>query len=530
MNNADPPSPALPLPPPPDALFAPRAADTLVPNMTVGEVLAYTAEMKAREGEAPAARRARVDAAVSQLGLEACRDVLVGGPAARGLSGGQLKRANIGLALVASPKVLFLDEPTTGLDSYTANEVMTVVRSLADAGITVLATLHSPSPYAFSRFHRLFVMLAGRCVYFGPNDDGVAAALGAGAEAPAAESRLSRVEWLTDVVVAADRAGRAAELAARYARSPLAATNAEEAAALAASDPAAAGDRASALTQVRRATERGAAAGYMALLRHRTRADLRDPGYLAPRIAEKALTAFVVLTLYVGVGRDGQATSNTGVVSALFMWCTLPGFSAVAYTPAIVLERPLYNRERSDGLYAPLTYLAFKLTGEVVVAAAVAPLLAAAVWFAVGFQGSFAVFWATYLLTTVTGIALGYAVAALSRDLLTANTALPAFVVCMLFFTGLLMRYDDMPRYLAWMMYADFLHYAWGAVTLNQYLGYDDPAAAVVVGSEQVLALYSLPGALGGGPWRYIAVESIFLVGFLAIAWAALAFVQHAKR
>ena len=38
-------------------------------------------------------------------------------------AGGQSKRVNVALALVTNPRVLFLDEPTTGLDSFTANEV-----------------------------------------------------------------------------------------------------------------------------------------------------------------------------------------------------------------------------------------------------------------------------------------------------------------------------------------------------------------------------------------------------------------------
>lgn len=144
-------------------------ADTLVPNLTVKEMLMYTCEMKSPVSEGLESKRARVDQAIQALGLQPCSDVLIGGYARRGISGGQLKRANIGIALVVNPQVLFLDEPTTGLDSYTANEVMSLVKGLANRGLTVCATIHSPTPFCFGLFDRLFVMLSGRCVYFGDN-------------------------------------------------------------------------------------------------------------------------------------------------------------------------------------------------------------------------------------------------------------------------------------------------------------------------------------------------------------------------
>jgi ABC-type molybdenum transport system ATPase subunit/photorepair protein PhrA len=58
-----------------------------------------------------------------ELGLDTCRDTRIGSDMARGVSGGEAKRVNIGIALVVDPRVLFLDEPTTGLDSFTAHEV-----------------------------------------------------------------------------------------------------------------------------------------------------------------------------------------------------------------------------------------------------------------------------------------------------------------------------------------------------------------------------------------------------------------------
>lgn len=62
-----------------------------------------------------------------------------------------------------------LQEPTTGLDSYTANGVMRAVRDLADTGVTVCATIHAPSPAAFDLFDRLLVLARGELVYHGPN-------------------------------------------------------------------------------------------------------------------------------------------------------------------------------------------------------------------------------------------------------------------------------------------------------------------------------------------------------------------------
>lgn len=55
--------------------------------------------------------------------------MLIGNQLDRGISGGQAKRTNIGIALITHPRVLFMDEPTTGLDSYTANEASTHSRA-----------------------------------------------------------------------------------------------------------------------------------------------------------------------------------------------------------------------------------------------------------------------------------------------------------------------------------------------------------------------------------------------------------------
>lgn len=67
---------------------------------------------------------------ISLLGLESCADTKIGDELTRGISGGEKKRVNIGIELIQSPNLLFLDEPTTGLDSTNALNVMRIVQNL----------------------------------------------------------------------------------------------------------------------------------------------------------------------------------------------------------------------------------------------------------------------------------------------------------------------------------------------------------------------------------------------------------------
>lgn len=80
----------------------------------------------------------RVDKLIAELGLTQASDTKVGDALNRGISGGQAKRLNIGLGLLTEPMVLFLDEPTTGLDSATADDIMQLVHVLAQRGRTVV--------------------------------------------------------------------------------------------------------------------------------------------------------------------------------------------------------------------------------------------------------------------------------------------------------------------------------------------------------------------------------------------------------
>ena len=124
------------------------------------------------------------------------------------------------------------------------------------------------------------------------------------------------------------------------------------------------------------------------------------------------------------------------IAAVLFMWCALPAFGAASYVPAIVLERPLFVRERNDGLYRVITYLCAKMLEELGIAMLNSLIFSNVVFWPLRLQGSWAPFWLVYFTTLSTGIVLAYFIAALSPNMDVANAALPAYVVTLLFFAG----------------------------------------------------------------------------------------------
>ena len=89
--------------------------DIISGTLTVRENLMFSANLRLSNNVSNNERTERVTRAIRDLGLEACADTKIGTEFLRGVSGGERKRACIGMEMVLSPKILFLDEPTTGL-------------------------------------------------------------------------------------------------------------------------------------------------------------------------------------------------------------------------------------------------------------------------------------------------------------------------------------------------------------------------------------------------------------------------------
>ncbi|XP_042008315.1 ABC transporter G family member 12-like isoform X2 [Salvia splendens] len=141
--------------------------DVVLGTLTVKESIAYSASLRLPSSATKQETAELIENTIAELGLEDCADHLIGNWHLRGISGGEKKRLRIALEIITQPHLLFLDEPTTGLDSASAFFVAQSLRSIARRRRTIITTIHQPSTEVFSLFDDLLLLSSGQTVYFG---------------------------------------------------------------------------------------------------------------------------------------------------------------------------------------------------------------------------------------------------------------------------------------------------------------------------------------------------------------------------
>jgi ABC transport system ATP-binding/permease protein len=147
--------------------------DLLIEELTVYENLYYNAKLCFKDkGEA------EIDGLViktlQSLGLYDRKDLKVGSPLKKTISGGQRKRLNIALELIREPAILFVDEPTSGLSSRDSENVMDLLRELALKGKLIFVVIHQPSSEIYKMFDKMIILdTGGFLIYYGNSVEAV---------------------------------------------------------------------------------------------------------------------------------------------------------------------------------------------------------------------------------------------------------------------------------------------------------------------------------------------------------------------
>lgn len=142
--------------------------DILLPTLTVRETLRYSADLRLPPDTKQEDRHRVVEEVIRELGLKECADTRIGDSQHRGCSGGEKRRVSIGVQLLANPSVLFLDEPTTGLDATSAFQLIRTLKALAKKGRTIITTIHQPRSEIWNLFDNLVILAKGSPVFSGP--------------------------------------------------------------------------------------------------------------------------------------------------------------------------------------------------------------------------------------------------------------------------------------------------------------------------------------------------------------------------
>jgi ATP-binding cassette subfamily G (WHITE) protein 2 len=150
--------------------------DLLNGQLTIEETLMYTAELRLPRTLTNEERKTRVEDVITNMGLNDVRHQIIGSDMKQSISGSERKRLCVGMQLLTRPQLLFLDEPTTGLDSVTAFDLLQTLQSLAygkfqqQQPITIVCSIHQPQSKIFNLFDAIVLLRSGRIVYHGPRN------------------------------------------------------------------------------------------------------------------------------------------------------------------------------------------------------------------------------------------------------------------------------------------------------------------------------------------------------------------------
>lgn len=147
--------------------------DLLIEELSVYENLFYNAKLCFGNLSDEEISK-RCNDLLADLGLSETRNLKVGSPLEKTISGGQRKRLNIGLELIRQPSVLFVDEPTSGLSSRDSENIMDLLKELALKGKLIFVVIHQPSSDIYKMFDKLMILdVGGYPIYYGNPVDAV---------------------------------------------------------------------------------------------------------------------------------------------------------------------------------------------------------------------------------------------------------------------------------------------------------------------------------------------------------------------
>ncbi|XP_013812829.1 broad substrate specificity ATP-binding cassette transporter ABCG2 [Apteryx mantelli] len=462
--------------------------DVVMGTLTVRENFQFSAALRLPKSVKEQEKNERVNQIIKELGLNKVADSKVGTQFIRGVSGGERKRTNIGMELITDPAILFLDEPTTGLDASTANAVLLLLKRMAKQGKTIIFSIHQPRYSIFRLFDNLTLLAAGRMLYHGPaqnaieyfrsvgyeceaynnpadffldiiNGDSTAVAMSKIAEANAAENTEEHIDCDKTL---------AEKLAEQYSSS----TYYQETKAIL--ENISLGNKKKTKAIFRQITYANSFCHQLKWVSRRTFKNLI--GNPQASIAQLCVTAFlglIVGAIFFGVKDDYTGLQNR--VGALFFLTTNQCFSSISAIELFVVEKKIFIHEYISGYYRTSAYFISKLMADLIPMRTLPSIIFTCItYFMLGLKPTVEAFFImmfTLMMVSYTATSMALAIAAGQSVVALANLLMTIAFVFMIIFSGLLVNLTSIMSWLSWLQYFSIPRYGMTALQINELNG-----------------------------------------------------------
>lgn len=325
--------------------------DILLPTLTVRETLRYSADLRLPPSTTIEERMRVVEEVILELGLKECADTRIGDHAHKGCSGGEKRRVSIGVQLLSNPSVLFLDEPTTGLDSTSAFQLVRTLKTLAEKGRTIITTIHQPRAEIWELFDNLVVLTKGSPVFSGPANECAPWFADLSYELP---PFVNPCEFFIDISAVDNRTPEIEEETTTRVSNLKAAWNQESSRRY---PPASAGTQVTSRKAKSEARKHASFLRQVHVLSDRTfKVTYRDPMGMAASIVEAILMGLCTGYLFYDLGRDQSGIRSRQ--GALYTSAGLQGYLFLLFEAyRLSLDIPTFDREHNEGCVDIIPFL-----------------------------------------------------------------------------------------------------------------------------------------------------------------------------
>ena len=496
--------------------------DSLVSTATPREALTFAAVLRLpREVYDDAEIKVVVNHTMVELGIEHCADTMIGdGRLLRGLSGGERKRTSVGVELITSPSILFLDEPISGLDSYNGYKLITLLKRIASSNAAVLLTIHQPSSEIFYLFDYVLFLKEGQVLFYGQPDEVLPYFSDRGYMFASNHNPADTVMFLSETESVDTLRERKVLMTPPFDESYLEEvdlTNGD-------SPRTSLSQEADMLRPDKRSHEAAPWVTQLYVLYLRgLRSTIRNKPALVSRFGVVVVINVATALIFIKAGsRDNAEVEN---INAHFGAATLVMIAAMfnSALPALLevpLERAVFSREYVSGTYTVTAYSTAKVLLDIPLSFMQAVVQCVIVFYIIEFQGNLGFLILAVWVTALTSAALAVMMGCLVVDSRQAIELAPLLFPPQILFAGFFISTDLIPVWLRWLQWLCPLRYGVGLFLINEFAPFrsscdgDAAEACSSILESNNIRMYDW--------WVYtIALVALF-VGFRVMAATAL--------